>query len=161
MSSNIINKNNFTASFSPLSLDYESSKEYKDTLRYESLIFLLHYIVTIPVLLFIVSRLLRCLRRRGIISRGSEDCMFNECNRRLNRAANAPPAFDHTKIGIDHDSDAAFSSKASNATSDLEFPPLIVTSSATDPHPINKPVEITAGSFKIGSTIHHGQETNV
>ena len=78
MSSNIINKNNFNASFSPLSLDYESSKEYKDTLRYKSLIFLLHYIVTIPVLLFIVSRLLRCLRRRGNISRDSKDCMFND-----------------------------------------------------------------------------------
>ena len=51
--------------------------------------------------------------------------------------------------------------KASNARSNLEFPPLIVATSATDPHPINKPVEIADGSFKIGSAIHHGQETNV
>ena len=49
---------------------------------------------------------------------------------------------------IDLDSGEVSSSKASNATSELEFPPLIHTSNASDQQPINKLVEFPLVRFK-------------
>jgi hypothetical protein len=66
-----------------LSYDYHQTDEYKNELFREHIIFLLHYLITIPIFLFLISRLIRCLRHQGYISRGSEQCMLDECNRRL------------------------------------------------------------------------------
>jgi hypothetical protein len=49
----------------------------------QQIIFLLIYTIVIPIVLFIVSRIIRCLRRRGVISENSEECIFNECQRHV------------------------------------------------------------------------------
>jgi hypothetical protein len=73
-----------------LSYDYHQTEEYKNEIFRDHVIFILHYLVTIPVLLFLLSRFIRCLRHRGYISRGSEQCMLEECNRRLVHVATGP-----------------------------------------------------------------------
>ena len=57
---------------SRLSLDFHQSEEYKQTAYMEKLLFILHYAIIIPFILFLFSRMLRCLRHRGWISQGSE-----------------------------------------------------------------------------------------
>jgi hypothetical protein len=52
----------------------------------QQIIFILIYTIVIPIVLFIVSRIIRCLRRRGVISENSEECIFNECQRHVTRS---------------------------------------------------------------------------
>lgn len=66
------------------SSDYKFLKSYQNEQRLDHVIFLLHYLITIPLILLVVSKFIRCLRNRGMISGSSEQCMFNEYNRRLN-----------------------------------------------------------------------------
>jgi hypothetical protein len=51
------------------------------------MLFFIAYIIAIPIILFVVSQCIRCLRRRGvvIVSESSEECILDECRRHLNR----------------------------------------------------------------------------
>lgn len=71
--------------FGYLSYDYHETAEYKNEMFQQHLIFLSFYLIIIPIFLFLISRLLRCLRHHGIISIGSEQCMMDECHRRVTR----------------------------------------------------------------------------
>ena len=79
-----MDENNTTAK---LSLDYHQSDEYKQTVHMEKLLFILHYVVIIPFFLFLLSRLLRCLRHRGWISHGSERRMREDIESRMTNIA--------------------------------------------------------------------------
>ena len=73
-----------TAKFS---LDYHQSEAYKQTVYMEKLLFILHYAIIIPFLLFLLSRMLRCLRHRGWISQGSERRMREDIESRITNIA--------------------------------------------------------------------------
>ena len=51
---------------------------------HEKLLFMIQYIIIIHIFLIIVSRIIRCLRKRGILSQGSSEYMYDECKRRVN-----------------------------------------------------------------------------
>lgn len=70
-----------------LSLDYHQSEEYKQTVYMEKLLFILHYAIIIPFFLFLLSRMLRCLRHRGWISQGSERRMREDIESRITNIA--------------------------------------------------------------------------
>ena len=70
-----------------LSLDYHQSEEYKQTAYMEKLLFILHYAIIIPFFLFLLSRMLRCLRHRGWISHGSERRMREDIESRMTNIA--------------------------------------------------------------------------
>ena len=70
-----------------LSLDYQQTEEYKQTAYMERLLFILHYAIIIPFLLFLLSRMLRCLRHRGWISQGSERRMREDIESRMTNIA--------------------------------------------------------------------------
>ena len=70
-----------------LSLDYQQTEEYKQTAHMERLLFILHYAIIIPFLLFLLSRMLRCLRHRGWISQGSERRMREDIESRMTNIA--------------------------------------------------------------------------
>lgn len=78
------------SSIGKLSMDYHESEEYKSNMKWlEQFWFLIHYAVVIPFFLFLISRLLRCLRHRGWISRGSERRMVADIEGRLTSIAGA------------------------------------------------------------------------
>ena len=70
-----------------LSLDYHQSEEYKQTPYKEKLLFILHYAIKIPFFLFLLSRMLRCLRHRGWISQGSKHRMREDIESRITNIA--------------------------------------------------------------------------
>lgn len=70
-----------------LSLDYQQSEEYQSSIKWERLWFLIHYVIIIPFLLFLLSRLMRCIRHRGWISRGSERRIVADMKGRLTSVA--------------------------------------------------------------------------
>ena len=71
-----------------MALDFEYVRNEKNT-SFDNfhVLFLLAYVVAIPVILFFVSQCIRCLRRRGvvIVSENSEECILDECHRHMNR----------------------------------------------------------------------------
>ena len=75
------------ATSAKLSLDYQQSEEYQSCIKWEKLWFLIHYVVIIPFLLFLLSRLMRCIRHRGWISRGSERRIVADMEGRLTSVA--------------------------------------------------------------------------
>ena len=74
---------------SKFSLDYQQSEEYQLSIKWERLWFLIHYVIIIPFLLFLLSRLMRCIRHRGWISRGSEHRIVADIESRLTSVATA------------------------------------------------------------------------
>ena len=64
--------------------DYLGTDEGRSLAIHEKLLFMIQYIIIIPIFLIIVSRIIRCLRKRGIISQGSSEYMYDECTRRVN-----------------------------------------------------------------------------
>jgi hypothetical protein len=89
--SSIINeentRNNISYGTPIIAFDFDTKHEDDFMLNRQQIIFLLIYTIIIPIVLFIISRIIRCLRRRGVISENSEECIFNECQRHLNRGA--------------------------------------------------------------------------
>ena len=72
---------------SKLSLDYQQSEEYQLSIKWERLWFLIHYVIIIPFLLFLLSRLMHCIRHRGWILRGSERRIVADMEGRLTSVA--------------------------------------------------------------------------
>ena len=70
-----------------LSSDYHQTDEYRQTVYMEKLLFFLHYAIIIPFILFLLSRILRCLRHRGWISRGSERRLHEDIEGRMTNIA--------------------------------------------------------------------------
>ena len=74
-------------SIAELSADYHQTDEYRQKVYTEKLLFFLHYAIIIPFILFLLSRMLRCLRHRGWISRGSERRMREDIESRITNIA--------------------------------------------------------------------------
>ena len=70
-------------SIAELSADYHQTDEYRQKVYTEKLLFFLHYAIIIPFILFLLSRILRCLRHRGWISCGSERRMREDIESRI------------------------------------------------------------------------------
>ena len=70
-----------------LSADYYQTDEYRQKVYMEKLLFFLHYAIIIPFILFLLSRMLRCLRHRGWISRGSERRLHEDIEGRMTNIA--------------------------------------------------------------------------
>jgi hypothetical protein len=70
-----------------IALDYDSPAPAHSVISNEQLIFFFFYAFVMPLVLFILSRVLRCLRHRGIISmsNNSEECILNECQRHISQ----------------------------------------------------------------------------
>jgi hypothetical protein len=73
-----------------IALDYDSPAPAHSVISNEQLIFFFFYAFVMPLVLFILSRVLRCLRHRGIItmSNNSEECILDECQRHITQGIN-------------------------------------------------------------------------
>ena len=90
-----------------LSFDFHESDEYKQSLYNEKIIFVLNYVIIIPFLLFLLSRILRCLRHRGWVSHRSERRIVDDIESRMvNVAAGEIPliALSQSLAAKPHDS---------------------------------------------------------
>ena len=86
-------------SIAELSADYHQTDEYRQKVYTEKLLFILHYAIIIPFILFLLSRMLRCLRHRGWISRGSERRLHEDIEDRMTNIATGC-AIPMIKIGL-------------------------------------------------------------
>ena len=72
-------------SIAQLSADYHQTDEYRHKVYMEKLLFFLHYAIIIPFILF--PLMLRCIRHRDCISRGSERRMREDIESRITNIA--------------------------------------------------------------------------
>jgi hypothetical protein len=70
-----------------IALDYDRPAVTDEFITNKQFFLLLLYGVVIPILLFLLSRLIRCLRQRGFISmsENSEECILDRCQHHLHQ----------------------------------------------------------------------------
>jgi hypothetical protein len=74
-----------------IALDYDRSESNQSFITNSQFVILLLYGVVIPFFLFVLSRLIRCLRRHDFISisENSEECILDSCQQHLHQGINS------------------------------------------------------------------------